>query len=211
MLAERALARRERLYDMLSATDQCVMRAPDSEKLLSEVCRVAVSHGGFRFAWVGLVRTELGEPLGAVLADPGQIGQVLMNLVVNARDAMPTGGTLTITTADVELTAADIPSGTDVQPGPFVRLGVSDTGSGMDAAPRQRLLEPFFTTKAPGKGTGLGLSTAFRIVSQSGGVIRVFSDDLVLRHGVDEATMDCLPKPFKLAELTGRVAALLAG
>jgi two-component system, cell cycle sensor histidine kinase and response regulator CckA len=113
--------------------------------------------------------------LGAVRVDAGQIEQVLVNLAVNARDAMPAGGRLTIATANVELAGGDASPAPALPPGPYVRLEVTDTGTGMVAETRAHLFEPFFTTKPPGKGTGLGLATVYGIVHQSGGSVVVDS------------------------------------
>ncbi len=114
--------------------------------------------------------------LAFVVVDRSQIEQVIMNLAINARDAMPTGGTLTIETASVEVGEGDAGTLLALNPGPYVRLTVSDVGAGMTPEVRARVFEPFFTTKVPGKGTGLGLASAYGIVTGSGGTITVESD-----------------------------------
>ena len=122
------------------------------------------------------LRTVLDPELGNINADPGQIEQVIMNLAVNARDAMPNGGTLTIETQNIYLDNNYVSQHIAITPGRFVKMTVTDNGEGMDEKTQRRAFEPFFSTKEVGKGTGLGLSTVFGIVKQSGGDIMVYSE-----------------------------------
>ncbi|MBS1855668.1 MAG: PAS domain S-box protein [Acidobacteria bacterium] len=121
------------------------------------------------------IATSLSPAAGHVMADPGQLHQVLINLVLNARDAMPSGGRLTLRSSRVELDPADAAAFPDIRPGPYAVMEVADTGVGMSDDIQQKVFDPFFTTKPEGKGTGLGLSTVYGIVRQGGGWIRIES------------------------------------
>jgi CheY-like chemotaxis protein len=165
-----------------------------------------------------MLRQLLGEDVelsvseraaGRVRVDPGQFEQVVMNLAVNARDAMPNGGTLRLGTERVALDQTDA-TRLQVQPGEFIRLTVSDSGLGMDDATRSRIFEPFFTTKPPGEGTGLGLSTVYGILKQSQGGIDV---DTAVSKGttfrvylpVTQAAADTQPAPRRPPRRVGQL------
>jgi len=156
-----------------------------------------------------IVETDIDPELWPVVADRGSIEQVVMNLVVNARDAMPGGGRVTIATHNVVLGEDDCGSGSEARPGSYVRLRVRDNGSGMDEETRRHVFEPFFTTKPPGKGTGLGLSVVYGIAARHEGWITVDSEpgagttfELYLQAR-DEVPMETSLEPTSLSGYHG--------
>jgi len=153
---------------------------------------------------------KLDPKLGRVKADVGQLTQVMMNLIVNARDAMPNGGTITIETANTDLAGEYLEDRLEVVPGPYVRLTVADTGVGLDAETQSHIFEPFFTTKGEGKGTGLGLSTVYGIIRQNNGYIWVYSEvgqgtvfKIYLPRISEDEVDDIIRRPVEVTSLEG--------
>ena len=191
-LALGSLPKEHPLYDDMEQIHQAGQRAQDltrqllafGRKQLLEVSVLNLSDQVRQFEPIlrRVIREDieielfLAEPLGSVRADPGQVHQILMNLAMNAQDAMPDGGRLTVETADVAFDEFRARTHPDLQPGSYVMLAVSDTGVGMDDRTREKIFEPFYTTKPPGKGTGLGLATVYGIVLQHKGGIWVYSE-----------------------------------
>jgi PAS domain S-box-containing protein len=156
-----AFSRRQVLQPVVVNVNQVIT---DAEKMLRRMIGEDIA-----------IEVRLAPDLGPVLADPGQIEQVLMNLAVNARDAMPTGGNLLLETAETEVEPGGTVGAGGLPPGRYVRIRVRDSGAGMDAHTLEHLFDPFFTTKEQGKGTGLGLAVVYGVVKQSGGEVRVES------------------------------------
>jgi len=171
----RAADRAARLTQQLLAFSRRQLLQPRVVDLNAEVAELGISLLRLIGEHIEL-KTLLAPDLGHILVDPGQLGQVLLNLSVNAADAMPQGGRLLIETKNVDLRPEDAPRHPDLKPGAYVLLAVTDTGAGMDESTKRRIFEPFFTTKELGRGTGLGLATVYGIVNQSGGAIEVSSE-----------------------------------
>ena len=161
------------------------------------------------------LKIEIEDNLARVKVDQGQLEQALLNLALNARDAMPAGGRLSIQAKSIHFDEAQNWRHSSVQPGDYVMLAVTDTGTGMDTATQARIFEPFFTTKGPGKGTGLGLPMVYGVIKQSGGAISVYSElgqgttfKIFLPQCEAEVSLD-LKQPSRASEVNGTETILL--
>ena len=170
---QRAAALTSRLL-AFSRQQALAPQAMDANKLVAGICDLLRRTLGETIA----LETVLSGGLWRTFADPNQLENALLNLALNARDAMPDGGKLTIETANCFLDQAYVASLPEpVEPGQYVMIAVADTGAGMDRATRERAFDPFFTTKEVGKGTGLGLSQVYGFARQSAGHVKIYSED----------------------------------
>jgi nitrogen-specific signal transduction histidine kinase/CheY-like chemotaxis protein len=203
-----ALTRQLLAFSRRAATQPRVVDLNASIRNLEDMARRLVSEN-IRF------RLDLSESIGRIRIDPAQLEQVIVNLVVNARDAMPAGGVITIRTDRTRVESGAPPAAVQAPPGDYVRLRVTDTGVGIAPTVLEHIFEPFFTTKEPGRGTGLGLATVYGIVSQHGGVVHATSqvgkgaEFEILLPEVTDADQDAAPEPSPVAFPAGTETVML--
>jgi CheY-like chemotaxis protein len=203
-----ALTRQLLAFSRRAATQPRIVDLNAAIRNLEEMARRLVGEN-IRF------QLELGESIGRIRVDPVQLEQVIVNLIVNARDAMPQGGVITIRTDRVRVESGASPAAGHAAPGAYVRMRVADTGVGIAPTVLEHIFEPFFTTKEPGRGTGLGLATVYGIVSQHGGSVRATSQ---MGHGtefeillpeLDNAEREAAPAPSPIAFPSGSETVML--